>query len=88
MDTVVDDYATAGQDLIQRTAKLHANERQQLQDLCRQHQRDYMRSCEAALQRTASFAKQFQSIDLGIISAESVSSSTLSRLRRIQEAMS
>lgn len=86
VDEVVDDYGQGGQNLVQRTAKLHANERRQVQEFCTQQQRDYMQMCDAAHQQTASCAKQIQAFHLGTLSTDF--GSTLDRLRKVQQGLS
>lgn len=85
---VVEDYETAGQDLVQRTARLHANERRQLEAFCKRQQREYRRSCDDVRRRAASFAKQIYAIDLNSLSQESSSSSTINRLGKFQQTLS
>lgn len=72
---------------MKRTARLHANERGQLQEFCEQQQRAYMRNCDVTRQRTTMCAQRIQAINLGDLPADPRSSSLLVRLGKIQQAL-
>lgn len=88
VDNIVDEYQTAGQDLVQRTARLHAHERRKLQGIWGQQQRHYMRSCDAARHKVAFFAKRIQAFDLDALAVKSQTSSRVMGLSKTQQTVS
>lgn len=72
---------------MKRTARLHANERGQLQEYCEQQQRAYMRDCDAIRQRTTMCSQRIRAINLGDLPANPRSSSLLVQLGKIQQAL-